>query len=84
METLKPITTRHLRQLEPAAMGEWIVQEVEDGGYTVRCGESVLYTINSAKPRVFRSLDAVKQALKLEIGITEFKVEALKGGGLDG
>jgi hypothetical protein len=77
MYTMKHITVRALRQKHLALAGDWVAFEVEKG-YTVRCGDSVLYTINGGKPRVFRSLDSVKQTLAQEIGITEFKVEAMK------
>jgi hypothetical protein len=49
-----------------------------DGGYLVKCGDAVLATVNGRKPRVFRRLDSVVSALKDELGVTEFKVEALK------
>lgn len=77
MEMMKQITVRGIRQRSADFAGEWIASEVESG-YTLRCGEVVLFTVNSGKPRVFRSLDAVKQTLQQEMGITEFKVETLK------
>ena len=76
MEFVKQITMRGIRQLEPASITGWTVSEVESG-YLVRAGETVLYTVNGRKPRLFRTLDAAKQALAVEIGVTEFKVESL-------
>lgn len=77
METAKAITVRGLRQKGPLLDAEWIANEVENG-YTVRCGDAVLFTVNGGKPRVFRSLDTLKHTLTQEMGITEFKVGALK------
>ena len=77
MEQLRQVTARGVRQQEALLAGQWIAREVE-GGYTVQCGDVLLHTVNAQKLRVFRSLDAVKKALKRELGVTEFKVEVLK------
>lgn len=77
METVKAITVRGFRQKGPLFDSEWTANEVENG-YTVSCGDAVLCTINGGKPRVFKSLDSVKQTLTQEIGITEFKVGTMK------
>lgn len=65
------LTVETVRARPPA--GQWIVAEVDDG-YIVRCGEAVLYSVNSGRPRKFRSLDTVVKKLREEIGITEFEV----------
>lgn len=78
MEHILQMTSRGVRQAEALRSSEWIVREVEGGGYTVLCGDKVLHTVNTQKLRVFRSLDAVQRALKREMGITLFKVETLK------
>lgn len=78
MEALKQITVRDIRRHAEVLAGDWIACEVASGAYTLQCGQSVLYTINTGKPRLFRTLDAVKLAMQQEIGITEFKVETLK------
>lgn len=77
MEVMRQITSRVVRQREPLRSSEWVACEIE-GGYTLRSGDALLYTINESKPRVFKTLDALKKALKRELGVTEFKVEALK------
>jgi hypothetical protein len=78
MEHVQQVTTRGVRQVEALRSSEWIVREVDGGGYTVQCGEKVLHTVNAQKLRVFRSLDAVQRALKRELGVMQFKVETLK------
>jgi hypothetical protein len=75
MNIARQITVRADRQKPP--MDEWTVCEV-DGGYTVRCGDAVLCTVNGRTPRRFRSLDTVLHALKEELGVTRFQVEAMK------
>jgi len=75
---IRQMTVRAVRKHADQLAGDWTAVETEEGGsYTLRCGDIEVCTINTRKPRVFRSLDAVKQALKEEMGITEFKVEAL-------
>ena len=77
MDQLRQVTARGVRQQEGLLVGQWIAKEIV-GGYTVQCGEVQLHTVNAQKLRVFRSLDAVKKALKRELGVTEFKVEVMK------
>lgn len=79
METVRQMTVREVRKHSDQLAGDWTAVETgEIGRYTLRCGEVEVCTVNARKPRIFRSLDAVKQALKEEMGITEFKVEAVK------
>ena len=78
MELILQMTSRGMRQAGDLRSKEWIVREVDGGGYTVQCGDKVLHTVNTQKLRVFRSLDAVQRALKREMAVTEFKVEAKK------
>ena len=69
------MTVREFRKHATGIAGEWIVTEDgASGTYKVRCGDVELCTVNGRKPRRFRSLDALHQALKEEIGITEFRV----------
>jgi len=49
-----------------------------DGRSLVRCGDIELCTVNGRKPRRFRSLDVLRQALEEEIGVTEFRVVVVK------
>ena len=76
MNTARHITVRGLR-LNPELPGFWVATETDSGGYTVRCGEFTLNTVNGKKARVFKSLDSLKQVLQKEVGVTEFKVESL-------
>lgn len=79
METIRQLTVREIRKRADELVDEWTAVETDGkDGYTLRCGDIEVCTVNARKPRVFRSLDAVKQALKEEMGITEFKVEAVK------
>lgn len=79
MEALQHMTVRDIRKKAPGRARMWVAVESGTGGaYTVRRGDVELCTINGRKSRVFRSLDAVKQALKEELGITEFKVKAAR------
>jgi hypothetical protein len=75
MDFARHITVRAVRHRPPT--DDWIVCEIE-GGYTVRCGDAVLCTVNARTPRRFRSLDTVLHALKEELGVTRFHVEAMK------
>lgn len=71
------MTVREFRKHATGIAGEWIAAEdVASGTYTVRCGDVELCTVNGRKPRRFRSLDGLRQALRSEIGITEFRVVA--------
>jgi len=72
---LRQITVRGVRQHPPA--DEWIVCE-EREGYTLRCGDAVLCSVNGRMPRHFRSMDTVVQVLKEELGVTKFHVEVMK------
>jgi hypothetical protein len=76
MKIEKNITIRGLRQ-SPNLPGFWVATETDRGGYTVRCGDVTLNTVNGNKARIFKSLDSLKAVLQQEIGITEFKVESL-------
>jgi hypothetical protein len=78
MTSIAHINVKQIRASgDPRAM-PWTVTEVDSGGYLVKCEGAVLETVNGRKPRVFRSLDSVVNALKDELGVTEFKVETLK------
>ena len=57
--------------------GEWIAVETDEG-FIVKCGDDILHSVHSAKPRLFKSLDTVHRKMREELGITEFKVVALK------
>lgn len=57
--------------------GEWSACEVE-GGFIVKCGDQILHSVHSGKPRLFKSMDTVVKKLREELGITEFKVVAMK------
>jgi hypothetical protein len=75
MTIAQQITVREFRKLSTGMLGEWIAaQDATSGTYSVRCGDIELCTVNGRTPRKFRSLDAVRQALKKEIGVTEFRV----------
>ena len=78
MDIILQITSRGVRQADDLRFEEWIVREAEDGRFTAQCGDKFLHTVNTQKLRVFRSLDAAQRALKREMGVTEFKVEAKK------
>lgn len=78
MKVAQRLTVEKIRKMGPeAAQGPWVVLAVEKG-FNVRCGESLLHSINSGKPRVFSSLDTAYRNLKDELGVTEFKVETGK------
>lgn len=75
MKAFKHVTVQKVRRLGPDAFeGEWVVTEMEDG-YRVRCGEIVLHSVNSHKPRVFKSLDTAIRNLRDELGVKEFRVQ---------
>lgn len=75
MKDAQRLTVEKIRKMGPeAAQGPWVVSPVEKG-FSVRCGELVLHSIHSRKPRIFSSLDTAYRNLKDELGVTEFKVE---------
>jgi hypothetical protein len=75
MTTAQQMTVRDFRKHATGMAGEWIAaQDAASGTYTVRCGDVELCTVNGRKPRRFRSLDVLRQALEEEIGVTEFRV----------
>lgn len=78
MTTVQQMTVREIRKLGTGMPGEWIAAQDASGTYTVRCGDIELCTVNGKKPRKFRSLDVLRQALKEEIGVTEFRVQEEK------
>lgn len=77
MKSVTQINILKLRASGGLEAREWVVHEVENG-YTVSCGDATLYTVNSKKPRLFKRLDSVLKALRAEIGITEFRIVAMK------
>lgn len=76
MTTAQQMTVREIRKLGTGMPGEWIAAQDASGTYTVHCGDIELCTVNGRKPRKFRSLDVLRQALREEIGVTEFRVKA--------
>ena len=75
MTTVQQMTVRDFRKHITGIVGEWIaVQDAASGTYRVRCGNIELCTVNGRKPRIFRSLDVLRQVLEEEIGVTEFRV----------
>lgn len=78
MKAIKELTVKRLRHLGPETLpGPWVVRETDDG-FDVRCGELVLHTINSRRPRIFKNLDTAFRSLRDELGVEEFKVETRK------
>lgn len=78
MSNLRLMSVREIRQSAIGADGGWIAVEVDGGRWALRCGDVEVCTVNERKPRRFRSLDAIKQALKEEIGATEFRVAVVE------
>jgi len=78
MTTAQQMTVREIRKLGTGMPGEWVAEQDAGGTYKVRCGDVELCTVNGRKPRKFRSLDVLRQALKEEIGVTEFRVQEEK------
>lgn len=79
MTTARQMDVREFRKHATGMAGEWIVEEdTPSGTYTVRCGDVELCTVNGRRPRRFRSLDRLKNLLKEEIGVTEFRVQEEK------
>ena len=78
MKAMKLLTVEKIRQMGPEVVqGPWVVSAVEKG-FNVRCGDMVLHSVRSRKPRVFSSLYTAYRNLKDELGVTEFKVETGK------
>jgi hypothetical protein len=75
MKALTHLTVKKMRSIDPEILrGPWVVREVDDG-FAVRCGDLVLHSVNSRKPRIFRNLDTAFRNLRDELGVKEFKVE---------
>jgi hypothetical protein len=77
MTSLPHRNVKQFRASGDPRAGAWIAMEVE-GGYLVKCGDAVLSTVNGRKPRLFRKLDSVVSALKVELGVTRFEVETME------
>lgn len=79
MTNVQHMTVRDFRKHASSLAGDWIAAADEASGtYTVRCGDAVLCTVNARKPRRFRSLEVLRQALKEELAVTEFRVTVVK------
>jgi hypothetical protein len=78
MSNLRLMSVREIRQAAIGTEGGWIAVEVGEGSWALRCGDVEVCTVNNRTPRRFRSLDAIKQALKEEIGATEFLVTVVE------
>lgn len=69
------VTVEQARAVHAFSPVAWTISETPDG-WLVHCGESVLISSVSRKPRLFRSVDTAVRRLGIEVGIKEFKVEA--------
>lgn len=76
MKSTSYLTVPKARAVEQIARGRWRVVEDEKGWTAIR-EESVLYAVNSHKPKVFCTLIAVIRQLREEIGISRFEVEMM-------
>lgn len=72
------MTVREIRKLGTGMPGEWVAAQDASGTYTVRCGDVELCTVNARKVRKFRSLDVLREALREELHVTEFRVIAVE------
>jgi hypothetical protein len=79
MTTAQYMTVREFRKHPANMVGDWTAAADDASGtYSVRCGEVELCTVNARKPRRFRSLEVLRQALKEELGVTEFRVTVVR------
>lgn len=78
MNMAQLMDVREIRKSASGMADGWTAVELGTAGYALRCGDIELCTVNGRKPRVFRSLEAVKRAVKGEIGIESFRVQFLK------
>ena len=72
----KTISIRKVRERGPAAFA-WTFVEVPEG-WIVKFGDTTLITENARHPRVFSNLTRAVSRLKNELGVTEFRVQAMK------
>lgn len=75
MKALKRLTVKKMRSIDPGMLnGPWVVRELDEG-FDVRCGDLILHSVNSRKPRIFKNLDTAFRNLRDELGVKEFRVE---------
>jgi hypothetical protein len=70
------ITVEQARAVNLFSPGSWTLTETPEG-WLVHRGEATLIGVNTRRPRIFKSLDSAVKRLAAEVGVKEFKVEAL-------
>jgi len=73
MDKITVLQAKAVNAFSPAT---WTISETPEG-WIVRRGSAVLISSNCKKPRRFASVDTAIRRLKEEIGVTDFKVEAV-------
>jgi hypothetical protein len=74
---LGQITIQQARAVNAFSPTSWTISETPDG-WVVRHGDATLIASNSRQDRVFASVETAIRRLKAEVGVTEFRVEAMK------
>lgn len=72
---LDRMTVQQARAVNAFSPATWTIAETPEG-WIVRRGEAILISSVSKQTRLFASVDTAIRRLKLEVGATEFKVEA--------
>lgn len=75
MNTYLKITVGKARASNVDSPSSWTFLETHEG-WLAMCGDATLFSMNSRKPRVFKSLDCAINRLRAEVGVFSFTVEA--------
>ena len=73
----KTISIKKVREHDVSAF-DWTFVENADGSWQVKFGDTTLITEHTKHPRVFTNLTNAVSRLKNELGVTAFKVQAMK------
>lgn len=75
---LNTLTVEQAKAVSAWNPGAWTVLEAPDGWYAQK-GDARLVSTNTRRPRRFRSIFEAINRLKVEIGVTEFRVITADG-----
>lgn len=74
---LDRVTVQQARAVQSFAPASWTICETPEG-WIVQRGEALLISSVSKQVRRFGSVDTAIRRLKQEVGITSFRIEAMK------
>ena len=73
--SMQHITVEQARAVQAFSPASWTITETPEG-WLVHRGQATLISVNSRRPRVFKSLDRAVRRLAAEANVFNFTVEA--------